>query len=68
MSEISKNKQEIKKLEKDIVNLKKEIDNSNSSDFVEKVAREDLGMVKPREIIYVDKEKSLNNNNLTETN
>ena len=33
------------------------IRNSDSLEFAEKVAREDLGMVKPREVIYVDKEK-----------
>ncbi len=33
------------------------IRNSDSLEFAEEVAREDLGMVKPREVIYVDKEK-----------
>ena len=41
----------------EIDNLNSELENSSSADFVEKVAREELGMVKPREVIYVDKDK-----------
>lgn len=48
---------EVEELEKEIENLEKEIENSDTLQFVEKVAREELGMVKPREIIYVDKNK-----------
>lgn len=51
---------EIKELEKDIRDLTIEIENSDSLEFVEKVARDDLGMVKPREIIYIDKNKIKN--------
>ncbi len=51
---------EVQSLEKEIKNLNKEIENSDSLQFVEKVAREDLGMVKPREIIYIDKNKKKN--------
>ncbi|CAK7041200.1 septum formation initiator family protein [Tissierella carlieri] len=51
---------EVQALEKDIENLNKEIENSDSLQFVEKVARDDLGMVKPREIIYIDKNKKKN--------
>lgn len=51
---------EIDILEKDINELNNEIENSDSLQFVEKVAREELGMVKPREIIYVDKKKLKN--------
>ena len=50
-----KTEMEIKELEKDIKGLSKEIENSDSLEFVEKVARDDLGMVKPREIIYIDR-------------
>jgi len=52
---ISRNKETISNLKVDIDNLNQEIENSSSSDFIEKVAREELGMVKPREIVYVDK-------------
>ncbi|WP_036729961.1 MULTISPECIES: septum formation initiator family protein [Peptoniphilus] len=69
MAEILSNDKEIEQLKKDIENLKAEIGNSDSTEFIEKVAREDLGMVKPREIIYIDKEKvSKNDNNLLESN
>ena len=51
---------EIKELERDIRDLTIEIENSDSLEFVEKVARDDLGMVKPREIIYIDKNKVKN--------
>lgn len=51
---------EVESLEKDIGDLEKDIENSDSLEFVEKVARDELGMVKPREIIYIDKEKIKN--------
>lgn len=55
-----KTESEIKELERDINQLTKEIENSDSLEFVEKVARDELGMVKPREIIYIDKNKVKN--------
>jgi len=48
---------EINTLEADIKELNKEIETSGTLDFVEKVARDELGMVKPREIVYIDKNK-----------
>ncbi len=51
---------QIKELEKDIRDLTVELENSDSLEFVEKVARDELGMVKPREIIYIDKNKVKN--------
>lgn len=63
---IAKNKETISNLKVDIDNLNEEIENSSSSDFVEKVAREELGMVKPREIVYVDKSMQSNNNDKNE--
>ncbi|HEY4544137.1 MAG TPA: septum formation initiator family protein, partial [Tissierellaceae bacterium] len=50
--------EEIHLLEEDIENLENNIANSNSVEFIEKTARDELGMVKPREIIYVDKNKN----------
>ena len=47
---------------REIYNLNSELENSSSTDFIEKVAREDLGMVKPREVIYVDKNKDKTTN------
>ena len=54
---ISENNREISDLKLEIDNLNSELENSSSTDFIEKVAREELGMVKPREVIYVDKNK-----------
>lgn len=51
---------EISKLEEDIDIINEELEISNSLEFIEKIAREELGMVKPREIIYIDKEKVKN--------
>lgn len=66
--EIAENEKEIAILKKDINNLNKEIKNSSSPEFVEKVAREDFGMVKPREIVYIDKDKHSKDSNLQEIN
>lgn len=51
---------EIHELEREIHELDTEIENSDSLEFVEKIAREELGMVKPRERIYVDRNKLKN--------
>lgn len=58
LAEISDKKQKVEQLNKDIKGLKKEIKDSGSIKYVEKVAREELGMVKPKEVVYVDKEKA----------
>ncbi|WP_240649022.1 septum formation initiator family protein [Anaerosphaera multitolerans] len=57
LAEISENQKTIDSLKREIEDLEEEIDDSDSLEFLEKVAREQ-GMVKPREIIYVDKDKS----------
>lgn len=46
-----------RKLENEIKALENEIENSETLEFVEKIAREELGMVKPKEIIVIDKNK-----------
>lgn len=56
-SQLEENQKTMQSLSKDIQKLESEISKSNSPEFVEKVAREDLGMVKPREVIFVDKNK-----------
>lgn len=48
---------DIETLEYEIEELEAEIEKSDSLEFVEKVAREELGMVKPREIIVIDKDR-----------
>lgn len=51
---------EITSLEREINILNDEIGKSGTLEFIEKVARDDLGMVKPREIIYIDKSNKQN--------
>ena len=48
---------QVSQLEKEIDELNKEIKSKDSLEFVEKVARKDLRMVKPREIVYIDTNK-----------
>lgn len=56
----SKEEQEISQIKEDVRELKEEIKIKDSLEFVEAVARQDLGMLKPREIIYIDKNKKTN--------
>lgn len=49
---------ELEALNKDIENLTEEIETSDSLQFVEKVARDELRMVKPREIMIIDTNKN----------
>lgn len=49
--------QEIEALNLKIIDLKDKIDNKNSDEYIEKMAREKLKMVKPDEIIYIIKEE-----------
>ncbi len=48
---------EINQLKLTIEDLNRQVESSHTLEFVEKIAREDFGMVKPREIIYIDKNK-----------
>lgn len=66
MNILSENKDAIIKLNNEIIQLQREIKNADTLEFVEKVARDDLGMVKPREIVYIDKNKMSSDNNLNE--
>lgn len=47
-------------LEKEVEELDEELKDSDSLEFIERVARDELGMVKPREIMVIDKEKTKN--------
>lgn len=44
-------------LEREVKELEEQIKDSQTLQFVERVAREELGMVKPREIMVIDKDK-----------
>lgn len=52
--------QRMEELELSIEEINSEIANKDSLEFLEKVAREDFKMVRPKEIIYVDKNKDEN--------
>lgn len=63
LKQITENESVINELNASISDLEEQIANSKSDEFIEKVAREDLGMVKPREIIYVVKDSELPKDN-----
>ncbi len=54
-SQVQTAKDEAKKLEEEIDNLK-------DPEYIEKIARDKLGFVKPNERVFVDSNKSENNN------
>ncbi|MCT4509479.1 MAG: cell division protein FtsL [Tepidibacter sp.] len=56
--EIKNLNEQIKQEEESIKNVKKEIENYKTDEYIEKIARERLKMVKPGEIIYIDINKS----------
>lgn len=59
-----KEEQEIATLEKEIEQLKEQIEKKGSLEFIEKAAREELHLVKPREMIYIDINKQKDNKNI----
>ncbi len=54
--------QEVELINADIEKLRIEIENSGSLKFIEQVARDEYGMVKPKEVIFKDKDKENANN------
>lgn len=48
---------EIEDIEIKIKNLEAEIESSGTLKFIERIARDEYGMVKPKEIIFIDKDK-----------
>ncbi len=54
------NQEKIETLQKEVDELNEAIEESGTLEFIEKVARDELGMVKPREIIYIDRNKKDN--------
>lgn len=46
------------KIDKEIDTLEDELENVNSLEFIEKVAREKLRMVGPKDLIYIDKSQT----------
>ncbi|MCR6515038.1 MAG: FtsB family cell division protein [Clostridium chrysemydis] len=60
--EISQKQTELEKLKDENVRLEEQVKNANSDDYIEKLARERLGMLKPGEIIVSDKKGDSNSN------
>lgn len=48
---------ELEELKAEVSDIERKIDKSDTAEYIEKIAREELDMVKPREIIYRDKNK-----------
>lgn len=51
---------ELKTLKADIKDLETKIDKSDTIEYIEKISREELDMLKPHELIYKDKAKKKN--------
>ncbi len=51
---------EIEIMELKIKNLEAEIESSGTLKFIENIARDEYGMVKPKEVIFIDKDKEQN--------
>lgn len=60
--EIQNLEEQISQANEDADKLKNEIDNLQNPEYIEKVAREKLGLVRPNERVFVDSNKSNENN------
>lgn len=60
--EISQKQTELEKLKDENVRLEEQVKNANSDDYIEKLARERLGMLKSGEVIVSDKKGDSNSN------
>lgn len=52
-----KKEQEIESLKHQVAEIEQKIKHTDSLEYIEKIAREELKMIKPYEIIFIDKEK-----------
>ncbi len=59
--EINALQEEISQANEDADKLKSEIDNLQDPEYIEKIARERLGLVRPNERVFVDSNKSSEN-------
>lgn len=53
----AQNTKKIEEIDRQIQVLESEKKKSDDATYIEEVARRDLGMVKPREIVFIDKNK-----------
>lgn len=50
--------EELVQIEREVEELQDKIDNKENIEYIEKIARDELDMVRPNEIIYQDAEKA----------
>lgn len=54
---VEEKKAEVEKINTEIKELENELENSDSLQFIEKIARDEYNMVKPKEVIFIDRDK-----------
>ncbi len=59
---LEKKTEEVSHINAEIKKLEDEIEDSESLKFIERIARDEYGMVKPKEVIFKDKDKENTNN------
>lgn len=65
-AEINTRKAEIESINNEIKSLEGELEQVNEIEFIEKIAREKLKMVKPRDIIYVDTDRPVEEDGISD--
>ncbi len=65
-AEINTKKAQLDEINGEIQSLESELEQVNDIEFIEKIARQKLKMVKPRDIIYVDSDKPMEENGISE--
>lgn len=56
-NQLSEQNENLQNIETENDNLKAEIENSDSLSFIERIARDEYGLVKPKEVIFIDRDK-----------
>lgn len=60
--EINSLEARIQEVQQQSDNLKQQVDNLENPEYIERIAREQLGLVRPNERVFVDSNKSEDNN------
>ncbi len=55
--QLENKKNNLVEIETEIGRIEKELKDSESLSFVEKIARDEYGLVKPKEVIFIDRDK-----------
>lgn len=59
-SELATKEETLNQIQEENENLEKEIEDSDSLSFIERIARDEYGLVKPKEVIFIDRDKDKN--------